>query len=88
LWTAPAGNAYYNLAHQYIAAQLNQFNGAAVPADVLTAFNQATTLLNTYTPAQIAALKGSSPVRQQFLTLAATLDAYNNGIKGPGHCSE
>jgi hypothetical protein len=87
LWTAPAGNAYYNLAHQYIAAQLNILNGAD-PSAAQSAFNSATTLFNTYTPAQIAALKGSSPVRKQFVDLAATLDQYNNGLIGPGHCSE
>jgi hypothetical protein len=35
LWTAPAGNVYYILAHAYIAAELNQLNGASIPADVL-----------------------------------------------------
>lgn len=87
-WTAPAGNAYYILAHQYIAAHLNFLDGASVPAAVQTAFNSATTLFNTYTPAQIAALKGSSSLRKQFINLAGILDNYNNGITGPGHCDE
>jgi hypothetical protein len=88
LWTAPQGNAYYILAHAYIAAKLNQLNGASIPANVLTAYNQATVLLNTYTPAQVAALRGNSPVRGQFINLASTLDSYNDGLTGPGHCSE
>jgi hypothetical protein len=88
LWTAPSGNAYYNLAHQYIAAVLNGLNGASVPADVQTAINTATTLFQTYTPAQIGALKGNNALRTQFLTLANLLDQYNNGLIGPGHCSE
>ena len=88
LWTPPAGNAYYVLASQYIAAKLNQLNGANVPANVQTALNSATTLFNTYTPAQVAALKGNSSVRAQFVNLATTLDNYNNGVVGPGHCSE
>lgn len=88
LWTAPGGNAYYILAHAYIAAQLNQLNGASIPTNVLTAFNSATTLFNGYTPAAVAALRGNSPVRAQFISLAGILDAYNNGITGPGHCSE
>jgi len=88
LRAAPQGNAYYILAQQYIAASLNQLNGASIPPNVLTDFNTATSLFNQYTPAQIAALKGSSPVRKQFTALAETLDKYNNGVTGPGHCSE
>lgn len=88
LWTAPGGNAYYILAHAYIAAELNFLNGAAATPEVQTAFDTATGLFNTYTPAQIAALRGNSPVRQQFIALAELLDDYNNGLIGPGHCSE
>ncbi len=87
LWTSPAGNAYYNLAHQYIAAQLNFLNGAD-PSAAQAAFSAATALLNTYTPAQVAAMKATNAVRKQFIALAATLDSYNNGLIGPGHCSE
>lgn len=86
LWTAPMGNAYFSLAHQYIAAQINGLNGADTSA-ISAAFAEATTLLQTYTPAQIGALKKGT-VRTAFITLAATLDAYNNGVTGPGHCSE
>lgn len=89
LWTSPkGGNAYYQLAHQFIAAQLNVANGASVPANVTTALNSANTLFGAYTPAQIGALKGSNALRQQFLSLASTLASYNEGIIGPGHCSE
>jgi hypothetical protein len=87
LWTAPGGNAYYILAHAYIAAKLNFLNGSD-PSAAETAYDAATALLNTYTPAQIRALRGSSSLRQQFVSLAATLDDYNNGLIGPGHCSE
>lgn len=87
-WTSPAGNAYYILAHQYIAAQLNFLDGASIPPAVQTAFDAATALLNAYTPAEIAALKGSSSLRKQFVNLATILDQYNNGITGPGHCDE
>jgi hypothetical protein len=45
-------------------------------------------LFGTYTPAQIAALRGNSPIRAQFTSLAGILDGYNNGLTGPGHCSE
>ncbi len=86
LWTPPAGNAYYVLAHQYIAAQLNQLNEASIPAAVLAAYNSATALFNTYTPAQVATFKG--PAKNNVTSLASILDNYNNGITGPGHCSE
>jgi hypothetical protein len=84
--TSPGGNAYYNLAHQYMAAELNGLSGADASA-IQSDFDSATTLLQTYTPAQIGALKGSNALRQQFLALAGTLDAYNNGVTGPGHCN-
>lgn len=85
-WTAPAGNAYYNLAHQYMAAWLNQLNGASVPSEVQDALDDATDLFNMYTPAQVATLKGKN--KAEFISLATTLDNYNNGLIGPGHCSE
>jgi len=86
--TSPSGNAYYQLAHQYMAARLNILNGASAPASVTTAISSATTLFNTYTPAQIGALKGSDALRQQFISLAGTLGSYNEGKIGPGHCDE
>lgn len=87
-WTAPKGNAYYLLAHQYMAAVLNTLNGASVPANVQTALNDAATLFTTYTPAQVGAWKGNNATRQQFITLAGTLGSYNEGLIGPGHCDE
>jgi len=86
LWTPPAGNVYYILARAYIATLLNQLNGASIPAAVLTAFNSATAIFNTYTPAQVGAWKGAA--RNNVVNLATILDNYNNGITGPGHCSE
>ncbi|MGD2109198.1 MAG: hypothetical protein PVI86_07380, partial [Phycisphaerae bacterium] len=88
LWTPPRrGNAYYILAHQYIAAELNALNEAAVPDDVLDAWNEATTLFETYTPNEIRS-RQNRDVRAQFLALAGLLDDYNNGLIGPGHCTE
>ncbi len=89
LWRSPqGGNAYYILAHAYIAASLNFLNGASAPAEVLDAWNQATALFESYTPADIGALHGNKPPRPDFLSYAGILDMYNNGILGPGHCSE
>lgn len=85
--TTPSGNAYYILAHQYMAAVLNGLNGASAPAAVTQAIASATALFNTYTPAQIGALKGNQAPRPAFISLAETLDDYNNGLIGPGHCN-
>jgi hypothetical protein len=87
LGTQPAGNAYYILARAYIAAQLNGINGASFTS-IQATFDQATALLQGYTPAKVAALGKASAVRQSFISLAGTLDAFNNGVTGPGHCSE
>ena len=87
-WTPPAGNAYYSLAHQYMAARLNILNGASAPSSVTAAITTATSLFATYTPAQIGALSGSDALRKQFVALAGTLGSYNEGLIGPGHCDE
>jgi len=89
LWTSPQGNAYWILAHAYIAAKLNQLNGADFTA-AQAAFNSATLLFSnpTYTPAFIGSLRGNNPIRQSFIAYATILDDYNNGLIGPGHCSE
>lgn len=87
LWTSPSGNAYYILAHQYIAALLNQLNGADITA-IQTELAASSVLFSTYTPLQISKLKGTSKLRMQFVSLSVTLDNYNNGLIGPGHCSE
>ena len=86
LQTPVKGNAYYILAYQYIAAKLNILRGASAPEEVTNAIAEAETLFNTYTPAQIAGMAGSNPVRKRFVELGALLDGYNNGKTGPGHC--
>lgn len=86
LWTPPSGgNAYYILAHQYIAAKLNGLNGADLSA-VQDALKDAEALLIANTPAGIATLKGKA--KAEWTNLASILDSYNNGYIGPGHCSE
>jgi hypothetical protein len=89
LWTSPNGNAYWILAHAYIAAELNQLNGADFTA-AQAAFDSATALFSnpSYTPTYIGSLRGNSPLRATFISLATILDNYNNGLIGPGHCSE
>ena len=87
LWTAPAGNAYYNLSFQYIAAQLNILAGAddSMIADEMLL---AKALFEEYTPEEVAAMKGNDPVRKEFIRLAGILGAFNAGTLegGPPHC--
>lgn len=81
--TPPKGNAYYNLAHQYMAAKLNVLNGAATTPEVAQTIDSAEALFSS--------LSGTSLTRTQSTLakkLAGTLDSYNNGLIGPGHCSE
>lgn len=88
LWTEPkGGNAYFILAHAYIAAKLNQFNGADISEISLTIVLANDLLLN-YTPDHVAGLKGKAgkEEREIWIDIAAILDDYNNGITGPGHC--
>lgn len=89
LWTSPRGSAYYVLAHAFIAAQLNGLNGADTSV-ITDELNAATSLFETYTPADLA--KGHGPaykaLKAQFIDLATVLDNYNNGLIGPGHCDQ
>jgi hypothetical protein len=86
LMQSPWFKDYYTLARQYIAAELNTLRGASIPADVQTAFDNATDLLNIYTPAQIAGWNYWHPIRKQFRSNAFELLRYNWGIIGPGRC--
>jgi len=87
-WQPPSGgNAYYQLAHQYEAAVLNVLSGAD-PSAISGTLDSALSLLTTYTPTQIGKLKGSDPLRAQFINLAGILGSYNTGTIGPGHCDE
>jgi hypothetical protein len=83
--TAPAGNAYYTLAHQYMAAKLNILNGAASTPAVTSAIAAAEALFAASTPAQVSK---SKTLKDQFGALVGTLSAYNEGTTGPGHCSQ
>ncbi len=79
LWTPPqGGNAYYILAHSYIAAELNFYNGVD-PSPVEDEFDEATDLFEEYTPDDVGSWRGNQGERGYFLDLAETLDDYNNG---------
>ncbi len=78
LWTKPKkGNAYYILAHQYIAAVLNQLNGAD-SGEVDDAINHAKDLLDEYdgSPSPMSDIIGG--FREDFIGTAETLDEWNN----------
>jgi hypothetical protein len=86
MWYKARGNAYYTLAIQYVAAILNDYANAEVPANVAQMISEAEALFNTYTPNDIKKLKGNNPVRKMFIQLASGLDDYNNGYLGVPHC--
>jgi len=69
-------NAYYNLAHQYIAAELNFLAGADNSA-VTDVFDLATTYLLSYSPADIKGLKGNNATRKAFIYLGGVLEDAN-----------
>ena len=78
------GNAYYILARQYTAAKLNFLSGASSTAEVDAAIAWAETFFATYTPSSDL----SDEVRDQAIAAAGTLDDYNNGLIGLGHCPD
>lgn len=89
-WTAPQGNVYFNLAHQYMAAKLNILNGASKIQAVTDAIYSAEDLfIKAGTSASI-----SKTDRPKAISAAATLGTYNVGgpdsvAQGnPPHCSE
>ena len=85
MWTPPRGNAYWILAPQYIAAELNVLAGASIPGDVSDAWLEAQEIFENYTP---ATLKADATASATAKALAEILDDYNNGLSGPGHCED
>lgn len=78
----PRGNAYFILAHQYIAAVLNQQSGAYVPEEVRTA------LLRSYEYFSMTAEQRARVSRDVILAWKDVLDRYNNGQLGVPHCND
>jgi hypothetical protein len=90
-------NPYYILSYQCIAAILNQQKGASTTPAVDSAMSAAQQLFNKWTPDTLATMKNSKDktthaqyigLLNQFTTLANTLNSYNTGQIGPGHCTE
>lgn len=82
--TAPAGNAYYTLAHQYMAARLNHLAGAGSTPAVDAAMASSWAFFSGRNPA----VKLTSAEKSNATTWAGVLAQYNEGATGPGHCSE
>ncbi len=80
--SSAGGNAYYILAHQYIAAKLNLAGGASSTPAVNAALAGAEAFYAAYTPTSTL----SKAVRAQAIAYAETLADYNEGDIGPGHC--
>jgi len=84
LETAPqGGNAYYILAHQFIAASINAKSASTTPA-VDAALSAAAAYFAKATPGNWSV--GETYSKDQLTGWASVLDAYNNGGTGPGHC--
>jgi hypothetical protein len=82
-WTPPAGgNAYIQLAHQYMAASLS-IEAGANPSAVATVLKAAEGFFATHTPTTTL----TRAKRNEVQGWASMLDDYNNGLIGPGHCS-
>lgn len=71
------------LAHQLIAAKLNQANGATVPAIVLTAIQDADALIG---PRVVPPVGTDALAPGVNIYMIQTLGDYNNGLIGPGMC--
>ena len=80
--TSPAGNGLITLAHQLIAAKLNVAGGAD-DSSIAGAIAAADTLIGGLVIPPIGS--GSLPPSATS-SLTATLDSFNQGIIGPGHC--
>lgn len=85
--TAPKGNAYYQLAHQFIAAMLN-IDAGADDSVVESAIDDSIDFFGNHFPYELAG-KGKNADKvldAQALELAGVLGSYNEGLIGPGHC--
>ena len=75
LETPVAGDKYYILAHQYIAAELNILRGAS-DSTIAEEMEWAKEYF-----------EGVSATDEEIVEWADKLDKFNNGLIGPGHCS-
>jgi hypothetical protein len=87
------GNAYYILAHQYMAAMLNIMNGAdptVLSSGPISTLAEAEALLDKWDTLGPRTIPRNHADRVTAIQLADTLDDFNNGILagGPPHCTD
>jgi hypothetical protein len=84
------GDALIQLAHQLIAAKLNELNGASVPASIQTAIADADNAIGDLVPRPVGTdtVVSGDPLFATMNSLASTLDDYNNGRSGVPHCDD
>ncbi len=80
------GNAWVILAHQYMAAVLNQLNGAGNVSGLTQTLADAYALLDKWDSQE--SIPKNNPDRAEAIALADFLNDYNNGLKGVPHCGE
>jgi hypothetical protein len=80
LHTPPKGDAWFIVAHQWIAASLNVAAGAAVTPEVQAALAAAELYLEDCSI--------DADEHADALAASELLDDYNNGAVGPGHCDD
>jgi hypothetical protein len=91
LWTPTTGDASLILGHQLIAALLNGAAGASVPPEVETALADADAWMAANKDADGKLPYGTpktGAAHDEAVALSATLDSYNQGTIGPGHCGD
>lgn len=81
--TPSQGNQYYNLAVQYMAAFLNVANGASTTPDIKDAIDGAKALFEGVDGTKLT--KEQTDLAKKYAPLLAD---YNEGLIGPGHCTE
>lgn len=83
---APSGgNCLVILAHQLIAAKANIIRGASAPSGVTAAITTADMLIGSRDLLKDSVACSSD---SRFSATSTTLDNYNNGKIGPGHCDD
>jgi hypothetical protein len=83
--SSDASNGINRLYAQLLAAKLNIKSGAD-PSAVASIISLADAVLAQYNAADWNSLPAQ--LKNDIISWATTLDNYNNGIIGPGHCSE
>lgn len=79
------GNGLISLAHQVIAARLNLLLGVVPPASVNNALYLADTTIGTLV---VPPVGGGRLLPCSTSALTETLDQFNSGSLGPGHCPD